>query len=129
MNTSCSNFDELVDLYGIVAALNAQLNAFERSIIDGSTSSSFLGAVLFARTLYLSTLFLQLYHIYLISQLPILRKRVGIILAKEQLAEFAIENGLDHTLLFLLHLQLLNHFPHKLAKGLSDFVLIAVGIV
>lgn len=65
-----------------MVALYTKPNVFKGSVIDGCAPSSFLGAVLFARTLYLSTLFLQLYHIYLISQLPILRKRIRIIFAK-----------------------------------------------
>ena len=111
-----------------MAALYAKLYVLEGSVIDGRTPSALLAAVLLARALHLSALFLQLYHIDLIGELPILRESVRSILAEEQLTEFTIKNGFNHAFLFLLHLQLLYHFPDELAESLPDFVLIAVGI-
>ena len=65
-----------------MAALYAQLYVLEGSVIDGRTPSALLAAVLLARALHLSALFLQLYHIDLIGELPILRESVRSILAE-----------------------------------------------
>lgn len=82
-STPCSNFDELIDLYGIMAALYAKFNILEGSIVNGCTSSAFLAAVLLARALSLSALFLQLHDIDLVSELPIFRKSIRIILTEQ----------------------------------------------